>query len=33
MLQHRWFTLAELADWHEPIFPPEMLDLLAREAA
>ena len=33
MLEHRWFTAAELADWHEPIFPPEILDLLAREAA
>lgn len=33
MLQHRWFTPAELADWPEAIFPPEILDLLAREAA
>jgi 8-oxo-dGTP pyrophosphatase MutT (NUDIX family) len=33
MLEHRWFTPAELADWHEAIFPPEILDLLAREAA
>ncbi len=21
MTQHRWFTPAELADWHEPVFP------------
>lgn len=31
MQEHRWFTRAELADWHEPIFPPELLDLLERE--
>ena len=24
----RWFTRAELADWPEPIFPPELLTLL-----
>lgn len=28
MQDHRWFTRAELADWHEPIFPPELLDIL-----
>jgi 8-oxo-dGTP pyrophosphatase MutT (NUDIX family) len=33
MQDHRWFTRAELADWPEPIFPPEILDLLDREAA
>ena len=32
MREHRWFTLAELADWAEPIFPPEILELLDREA-
>ena len=32
MQNHRWFTRAELADWHEPIFPPEILNLLDREA-
>ena len=32
MREHRWFTLAELRDWHEPIFPPEILNLLDREA-
>lgn len=31
MQVHRWFTRQELADWHEPIFPPEILDLLDRE--
>jgi 8-oxo-dGTP pyrophosphatase MutT (NUDIX family) len=33
MREHRWFTRAELADWPEPIFPPEILDLLDREPA
>lgn len=32
MQEHRWFTRTELADWHEPIFPPELLELLDREA-
>lgn len=32
MREHRWFTRAELADWAEPIFPPEILTLLDREA-
>ena len=32
MREHRWFTLAELADWAEPIFPPEILTLLDLEA-
>ena len=31
MQEHRWFTLAEIATWHEPIFPPEILDILNRE--
>ena len=31
MREHRWFERAELAAWHEPIFPPELLDLLDRE--
>jgi 8-oxo-dGTP pyrophosphatase MutT (NUDIX family) len=30
MREHRWFSRAELASWHEPIFPPELLDLLDR---
>ena len=32
MREHRWFTRAELADWAEPIFPPEILTLLELEA-
>ena len=31
MREHRWFTRSELAAWHEPIFPPDLLDLLDRE--
>lgn len=30
MLDHRWFTRADLADWPEPIFPPEIIDLLEK---
>jgi 8-oxo-dGTP pyrophosphatase MutT (NUDIX family) len=33
MLEHRWFTRAELAAWHETIFPPEILELLERAEA
>ena len=32
MREHRWFTRTELRDWHEPIFPPEILTLLELEA-
>ena len=32
MRDHRWFTRAELADWPEPIVPPEILTLLDSEA-
>ena len=32
MRDHRWFSRAELGDWHEPIFPPEILSLLDSEA-
>ena len=32
MQTHRWFTRDEIASWPEPIFPPELLDLLDREA-
>jgi 8-oxo-dGTP pyrophosphatase MutT (NUDIX family) len=28
MQSHRWFTRAELADWHETIYPEEILDYL-----
>ena len=31
MREHRWFSRSELSAWHEPIFPPELLDLLDRE--
>ncbi len=31
MTQHRWFTLAELSDWHEAVFP-ENLEQIIREA-
>ncbi len=31
MREHRWFTRAELADWAEPIFPPEILNLIDME--
>ena len=33
MRDHRWFARDELAAWPEPIFPPEILELLDREAA
>ena len=32
MKDHRWFTRDELANWHETIFPSELLELLDREA-
>ena len=32
MREHRWFTRAELAEWDEPIFPPQIQLLLDREA-
>ncbi|MBX9886032.1 MAG: NUDIX domain-containing protein [Novosphingobium sp.] len=31
--EFRWFTTAELAQWHEPIFPVTILELLQAEAA
>ena len=31
MREHRWFTRADLADSVEPIFPPEILDILDLE--
>lgn len=30
--EHRWFTRAELANWHEPVFPVNILELLDLEA-
>jgi len=29
--EFRWFTRAELAQWHEPVFPVNILDLLNAE--
>jgi 8-oxo-dGTP pyrophosphatase MutT (NUDIX family) len=31
MREHRWFTRDDLASWHEPIFPVNVLDLLDLE--
>jgi 8-oxo-dGTP pyrophosphatase MutT (NUDIX family) len=28
MLEHRWFTLAELRAWHEPVWPQDIPHLL-----
>jgi len=28
MTQHRWFTLAELEDWHESVFPETLGELI-----
>ncbi len=28
MTQHRWFTLDELEDWPEPVFPAELADMI-----
>lgn len=28
MREHRWFTRAELATWHEPIFPVNVCDMI-----
>lgn len=33
MQDHRWFTRAELEDWHEAIFPPELLEILDKPSA
>ncbi len=33
MTQHRWFTRAELAQWHEAVFPDNILDMIAQERA
>lgn len=30
--EFRWFTRADLANWHEPVFPVNILDLLDLEA-
>jgi len=31
--EFRWFTAAELAEWHEPVFPVNILDLCRVEVA
>lgn len=28
MTQHRWFTLDELADWHEAVFPENLAQII-----
>ncbi|GMN02685.1 NUDIX hydrolase [Erythrobacter sp. MTPC3] len=33
MTQHRWFTLAELSDWHEALFPENLRDIIESELA
>ena len=31
MCEHRWFTRSDLTSWAEPIFPPEILEILDLE--
>jgi 8-oxo-dGTP pyrophosphatase MutT (NUDIX family) len=33
MTQHRWFTLAELEDWHEAVFPVNLADMIRSQIA
>ncbi|MCW1427862.1 NUDIX hydrolase [Novosphingobium sp. JCM 18896] len=33
MQGHRWFTPEEVADWHEPIFPQNIVNLIRRARA
>ena len=33
MTQHRWFTRAELADWHEAVFPESILAMIDQDSA
>ncbi len=33
MTQHRWFTLKELANWHEPVFPVELAAMIRSQTA
>ncbi|NCP15216.1 MAG: NUDIX domain-containing protein [Sphingomonadales bacterium] len=33
MTQHRWFTRAELADWHEAVFPETILAMIDEDNA
>ena len=33
MTQHRWFTLAELDDWPEPVFPADLAAMIRSQIA
>jgi 8-oxo-dGTP pyrophosphatase MutT (NUDIX family) len=33
MTQHRWFTLAELENWPEAVFPVELADMIRSQTA
>lgn len=33
MTQHRWFTLVELEDWPEAVFPAELADMIRSQTA
>lgn len=33
MTQHRWFTMAELSDWHEAVFPVDLAEMIALHTA
>lgn len=33
MTQHRWFTLEELADWSEAVFPVDLADMIRSQIA
>ncbi len=33
MTQHRWFTLEELENWHEALFPVELADMIRSQIA
>jgi 8-oxo-dGTP pyrophosphatase MutT (NUDIX family) len=33
MTQHRWFTLAELENWHEAVFPVNLAEMIRSQIA
>ena len=33
MTQHRWFTLDELENWHEAVYPVELADMIRSQTA
>lgn len=33
MTQHRWFTLEELENWHEAVFPVNLADMIRSQTA